>query len=164
MDWSYNLPVPASAPNAGIKASESARKALENQRNNQAGPAVSEHQVKTTGVGNLRPADMIMFAVTFVQEPHFGYGSALTKHPDPARWFDPSATGLVRSWVQDHQGMYVGARISLRIVIDADTAAEGTDFPRVEMLHFLTFSGIAFKPLTDIQPELGDMTPRQVSF
>lgn len=160
--WMYSLPVPASAPDHFVSAQEDARRYVDNQRNNSARWAVSEHQVHTLGTGNLRVAQPVIFEVVFLQEPQFTSGVALVKHPDPAGWHDPSGDVLVRSWVRDDNGSYTGARLSYRVEIDPDTAEVSDAQPVVRLVHFLTFSGLAYKAIDGA--DLDDMAPHEVEF
>lgn len=162
MDWSYSLPVPASASNAFINAQEDARRRRANEKNNSARWAMSEHQVHTIGSGNLRVPTPVTFEVRFLQEPQFSSGCALVRHPDPVGWFDPSGDALVRSWLRDTSGCYIGVALSYRVQLDADTALVDATPPLVELLHFLTFTGLAYKAIDGV--DLSDMTPHSIDF
>lgn len=162
MDVFYSHPIPASAPNGFLNSQESARRHRANERNNSARWAVTEHQVHTIGTGNFRAPQPIVFDVKFLQEPQFSSGVALVKHPGFRTWFDPAGDALVRSWVRDDRGSYTGARISYRVEIDRNGAPETEADPNVELVHFLTFSGLAYKSIDGV--DLDDMTPHTVQF
>lgn len=162
--WSYSLPVPAGAPVGHVAAQERARKEVAVQGENRARLAVSEHQVQTVGVGNLRHPEIIKFAVVFLEEPQFNSGTGLVKHPSPTAWFDPAGTSTVRSWVQNDRGLYIGVRMAFRVEMDRDTAPEGATPPAVELVHFLTFTGVAYKNILGVQHDLDDMTPHSIDF
>lgn len=160
--WSYSLPIPASAPNSYINAQEAARRHRKAEQENSARWAISEHQIKTLGTGNIRQPEPVIFEVKFLQEPQFTSGVALTKHPDSEGWHDPAGDSLVRSWVRDGNGAYTGAWISYRVEIDPVDPLNSADDPVVELIHFLSFSGLAYKALDDI--DYDDTTPHNVQF
>jgi hypothetical protein len=160
--WSYKVPVPASAANGYISAQESARRQRKAEKENSARWAVSEHQVKTLGTGNIRQPEPLMFEVKFLQEPQFTSGVALSKHPNPTDWHDPAGDALVRSWVRDPNGAYVGAWLSYRVEIDPIAPPAVDPDPVVALVHFLTFSGLAYKAIEGI--DLDDITPNTVQF
>lgn len=162
MDWTYSIPVPASAGKGMVDAQEDARRQRTNEANNAARWAMSEHQVHTVGSGNLRVPTAVEFEVRFLQEPQFTSGVALVRHPDPVGWFDPAGDAMVRSWVRDVNGNYIGAALSYRVEIDADTALEDAEPPAIELVHFLTFTGLAYKSIEGV--DLSDMTPHTIDF
>lgn len=127
---------------------------------NSSRPAVVELTFVSKGIGQTRYADVIDFPIDFVTEPHFTTGSAVKRHPDPTNWWDPRGSAGVRSWQRSGNGLFTGARMWFRVDMDAINATSGGT-PAIEVIHYLTFTGIASKyvPSADLYE---DITPRTV--
>ncbi len=91
----------------------------------------------TTGLGTFDQPDPFMFGYSFINEPIMTYGAQLDT-------YDPTASkrGVVSQgytyggWIQDDQGLYIGAYIGVRI-LDID--------PGGQVTHHFHFRELAVK-------------------
>lgn len=123
--------------------------------------AVSEHDVRTVGIGNVAPPGVIFFTMPFVDEPQFSYGSALIPGPGLTNWHYPYANAMVLSWTRDPKGAYIGVRMSYRVGIDSKLEVPPSTYPLVEVKHMLSFTAIGYKPV--IIPT-GEVKPIRINF
>jgi len=136
-------------------------------RENSARQGTSEHKITTRGVGLLRLTAPVVFDIPFLTEPHFASGFALVAHPDPKVWGDPYATLGIRKWVRNAKGHYTGAYMYLKVSIDVidQTSPDAATYPDVTMVHFASFTGLAFKDLgTAVLAAAHTLTPRVPGF
>lgn len=130
---------------------------------NTAGSAVSEHQLTSTGLGNIRATKELTFRLPFLYEPQFSYASAVVTLPS-AFLTDPHSSATVRKWVVNSKNSYTGAWLAFRVSSDDEDDVIEQYYSQVEILHFLTFSGVAYKPLDDLDADLSDMDAYAVNF
>lgn len=149
--------------NSHIKAQNRARLDAYAKRLNTAGAGISEHQYDTTGLGNIKATSELVFDLPFIYEPQFSYASAIISVPS-AFITDPHSTATVRRWVVNSKNAYTGAWLSFRVSSDDSEEIIEDNFDKVKILHFLTFSGVAYKPLDNLDAELSDMTAHTVYF
>ena len=85
----------------------------ETARENAARLAMSTPKVQSSGMGNFRRTQPLLFDVIFLEEPLFTQGaSVITK---PADMLDPIASAGVWYWHRNPKGAYIGAYIYLSV-------------------------------------------------
>ena len=137
---------------------------LDAQRQNSARLALYRHTHASSGVGPVLLADPIIFDATFLERPHFTQGSAVKVPPDLTVWNMPMGAAGVWQWERNLKGHYIGAYIHLEVRMETRTG-EVLDYPHVEVLHDLLFSGVAYKDLgSAATTEAQLLTPRPVNF
>jgi hypothetical protein len=151
----------SNAKNSYLRAQLRSLNSQKQKRNNAAGPARSEHQIATTGLGQIRLDSAIKFEMPFIYEPQVSSGCAIIKTPRDLTK-DPQGNAVIRSWVRDAQGNYTQAWVTLFVDIDLTAGQKSQYYSKIEMLHFLTFSGVGFKPLDGIDNELEDLSPLEM--
>lgn len=131
------------------------------QEQNSARLAYSMHKMGSSGVGNIRRAEPILFSVAFLEEPLFTQGATVVKRP--AELTDPVGSAGVWQWHRNPKGHYVGAYIYLAVSVgDSYYEAAGQD---IQMQHHLMFQGMGFKDLGQaVATEAQLLAPRTVGF
>ncbi len=106
-------------------------------------PATVEVKHVSTGLGQQRVKEPLIFPVVFRTEPHFTQGSAVILNPDPKVWADPIGTAGVYAWKRDKRGFFLGAycwvrvdmsRLDGGIIADNQRATLGNFIQRERML------------------------------
>jgi hypothetical protein len=166
---------------AGIRTARGAQESAARAANaqaviNSAGQATSQHTITGKGIGTLSVTDPIVFTVPFRQQPHFTQATGVISKLPSAQ--DPRGQVSVRRWIQDDKGNFTGANITLWIGPDTalvktkkvrqpdgtfkDVVEDGTtalDQAEYVMQFYLTFTGLAYKALTDdVMTKMDDVT------
>lgn len=136
----------------------------ETQAANSARLALYRHTHASSGVGTVQVPTAIDFDVTFLERPHFTQGAVVKVSPDLAIWNLPIGTAGLWQWKRNTKGYYIGAYVYLDVRMETRNG-DVLDYPHVEMLHDLLFSGVAYKDLGDaISTDAQMLTPRPVNF
>jgi hypothetical protein len=142
-----------------IRAVKRDRTTIEAKRRNGAGSGQSEHQVELKGSGIIKPEMPEMFDIPFFEEPQFYYGAAVISIPDRAD-VNPFCQAIIRGWVIDSKGLYLGAWVNYKVSVDEEISASIAS--GIRTLHFLTFAGLSYKPMAGAK--FNDMTPNAVEY
>jgi hypothetical protein len=94
----------------------------------------SKHKVRTKGRGDLRIASPVNFALTFVEEPIFTSGVALTGG-NLVEHLYPLATVGVYQWKRDSRGMYVGAYVWVSVTAGLNDRYAGAQYLKLRQLE-----------------------------
>lgn len=134
------------------------------QQQNSARLAFYRHTHGSSGVGTARLQTPIVFEVPFLERPHFTQGALVKVPPDLSVWNLPVGSAGVWQWQRSLKGYYTGAFIYVDVRLET-LNGDILDYPHVEMLHDLLFSGVAYKDLGDaVSTEAQIITPRIVNF
>ncbi len=145
---------------AALDAADS-RYGMESDRANLTRPAVIESKYLSTGTGQRRVANPIMFRTMLKDLPQFTQGSAAIKNPNPKIWCDPIGVAGVTKWLRNAAGYYIGAHIWVRVdMLPLDDANTATPPQNCRTLHYLTFSSRGSKALPTNVP--ASLPPREV--
>jgi hypothetical protein len=138
--------------NEARNTQDDAAQRVADQRANAARFCTATVVQNTTGSGEIRTTAAVLFPVTFAEEPTFAYGSGIAKG---AGAHNPTGSAQVRAWARDSRGFYLGAFMTYKV--DADGSAGS-----LQMLHHLSFSGVAFKDLpNEMLSALETFAPRK---
>lgn len=131
-------------------ALERRRAEISRHRENSARRAEVSAKFETVGAGAKEFEDRIDFGLTYTEEPHVAYGSALdldhlAELLDLAPGTDPPlplCSGMVTDWDRDDRDFYVGAWVAVRVFFP-----EAVTVDELVMSHYFTFSAIAIKDI-----------------
>ncbi len=127
---------------------EQRRADIARHRENRARHAQMMAKFETVGQGGKEFEDRIDFGLTFIEEPHMGYGSALDLDEladlldlepgaDPPL---PLCSGMVTEWDRDDRDFYVGAWVAVRVYFPETVAVD-----ELRMSHYFSFQATAIK-------------------
>jgi hypothetical protein len=136
----------------------------EAQEQNSGRLALYRHTHATRGVGPVRLDEPILFDVPFLERPLFTQGAGVKVAPDMAVWHLPVGVAGIWQWRRNVKGHYIGAYLYFEVRMETRDGSV-QNYPHVEMIHDLMFSGIAYKDLGDaVSTEAQILAPRPVNF
>lgn len=147
-----------------LLAQDSTTSRREAQQQNSARLAFFRHTHGTNGVGPVRMEEPILFDIPFLERPSFTQGALVKAAPDVNIWHMPVGTAGVWQWRRNIKGHYLGAFMYFEVRMETRSGAV-LNYPPVEMLHDLVFTGIAYKNLGDaVTTEAQLLEPRPVDY
>lgn len=147
-----------------LMAQDATTSRREAQRQNAARLAFFRHTHSTSGVGPARMEEPIRFDIPFLERPSFTQGALVLTAPDVNIWHMPVGIAGVWQWSRNIKGHYLGAFLYFEVRMETRSGAV-LDYPHVEMLHDLVFTGIAYKDLGDaVTTEAQLLEPRPVYY
>lgn len=102
----------------------------------------------THGMGEHLPEDRIPFDTVFIEKPFMSWGFALADEEQLVEGRFPRAQVFVRDWDTDRLGNYTGCWLGVTVdTCSPHNPTPPVDDPGYDLEFFLTFAGIAMKPV-----------------